>query len=107
MVCSLNGRVTTKKVCERFTRHLNKKDLGPKRQSLIITKQCRNFDQDTAIIVDDSDIIKSHAKRLEGLKKVRDGSTGRVDQLGYDWLNIIERTKAEVKAMRSSRLAPI
>jgi len=89
IACSLNEKVTPKKVCERFTRHLNKKDLGPKLQSLIITKQCRNIDPDTAIIVDESDIVKSRAKRMEGLKQVRDGSTGRVDQLGYDLLNII------------------
>lgn len=41
------------------------------------------------IIVDGSDIVKVKAKCMEGLKYVRDGSTGRHDQLGYDLLNII------------------
>ncbi|MBW6515327.1 MAG: transposase [Candidatus Cloacimonetes bacterium] len=52
-------------------------------------KQCRGIDNDTGIIIDDSDIIKSKAKKMEGLKKVRDGSTGRYDQSGYNLLNII------------------
>ncbi|MDP3014567.1 MAG: transposase [Candidatus Subteraquimicrobiales bacterium] len=85
----LNEGISIKKVCERFTRHLNKKDFGTDIQAAIIAEQCRGFSDDTAIIVDDSDIVKSKAKCMEGLKKVRDGSTGKHDQLGYDLLNII------------------
>ena len=85
----LNEKTTLKKVCERFTRHLNKQDLGLELRNAIITEQCRGFDMETAIIVDDSDIVKPKAKCMEGLKKVRDGSTGRHDQLGYDLMNII------------------
>lgn len=89
MARSLNEQVTVKKICERFTRHLNKQELGAKLRSTIISKQCRGFDSDTAIIVDDSDIVKPKAKCMEGLKLVRDGSTGAYDKLGYDLLNII------------------
>ena len=85
----LNENTTLKKVCERFTRHLNKQDLGRDLESAIIVEQCRGFDMNTAIIVDDSDIVKSRAKCMEGIKKVRDGSTGKLNQLGYDLLNII------------------
>ena len=85
----LNEKTTLKKVVERFTRHLNKQDLGRELESAIITEQCRGFNMDTGIIVDDSDIVKSKAKYMEGLKKVRDGSTGKYNQLGYDLLNII------------------
>ncbi len=87
--CMLGESISVKKVCERFTRHLNKPGMKTKLQSLIIQEQCRGFDHDTAIIVDDSDIVKSKATTMEGLKKVRDGSTGRNDQLGYDVLNIV------------------
>lgn len=87
--CMLNEKITVKKVCERFTRHLNKTSLKTKLQSLIIKKQCRRFDHNTAIIVDDSDIVKSEAKSMEGLGIVRDGSTGTHDKPGYDLLNII------------------
>ncbi|MDD4310726.1 MAG: hypothetical protein PHO32_10120, partial [Candidatus Cloacimonetes bacterium] len=51
----LNEKTTLKKVCERFTKHLNKQDLGRDLESAIITEQCRGFNMETAIIVDDSD----------------------------------------------------
>ena len=86
---ALNEKTTLKKVCERFTRHLNKPDLGSKLEQAVISVHCRDFDKRTAIIVDDSDIIKSRARCMEGLKEVRDGSTGTNDQLGYDLLNIV------------------
>ena len=89
MARSLNEKVTVKKICERFTRHLNKQELGAALGANIINKQCRGFDYETAIIVDDSDIVKSKARCMEGLKFVRDGSTGTHDKLGYDLLNII------------------
>ena len=89
MAGSLNEKVTPKKVCERFTRHLNKEKLTARLRSRIIALQSRNFDGETVIIVDGSDIVKAKAKCMEGLKYVRDGSTGRHDQLGYDLLNII------------------
>lgn len=107
--CMLGEDITVKKVCERFTRHLNKKGMKAKLQSLIIREQCRGFDQNTAIIIDDSDIVKSKATAMEGLKKVRDGSTGRVDQLGYDTLNIIAyqdgKAGCEIKPLSSDIFA--
>lgn len=86
---SLHEKVSVKKVCERFTRHLNKAFFGEQIQSLVFKRQCRDFDQDTAIIVDDSDLVKSSATCMEGLKRVRDGSTGEYHKLGYDLLNIV------------------
>lgn len=85
----LNEAVTVKKVCERFTRHLSKESMKSRLQGMIIAEQCRGINRDTAIIVDDSDIVKSRATKMEGLKIVRDGSTGSHDKLGYDLLNII------------------
>lgn len=89
MAGQLNEKISAKKVCERFTRHLNKPELGATVRETIIAHQSRGFDGETAIIVDDSDIVKSRARCMEGLKVVRDGSTGRHDKLGYDLLNII------------------
>ena len=89
MASSLNEKVTPKKVCERFTRHLNKEKLAAALRSRIIALQSRNFNSETVIIVDDSDIVKTKATCMEGLKYVRDGGTGRHDQLGYDLMNII------------------
>jgi hypothetical protein len=86
---TLFEQITVKKTCERFTRHLNKEDLGAKLQSYLIKTQCRKFDSETGIIVDESDIIKAKAQKMEGLQRVRDGSTGKHDQLGYALLNMI------------------
>ena len=36
------------------------------------------FDDDTVLLIDDSDIAKSCSSKLEGLCKVRDGSTGEI-----------------------------
>ena len=41
-----------------------------------------NFDDETVLIIDDSDIAKSSSSKLEGLRKVRDGSTGQITD-GY------------------------
>jgi hypothetical protein len=92
---SLHEPITVKKVCERFTRHLNKESLGETLKETTLKTQCRHFDHNTAIIVDDSDIVKSKATKMEGQKKVRDGSTGKVNQLGYDLLNIISCQSTE------------
>ncbi len=86
---AMNEEVSVKKVCERFTRHFNKAFLGDVIKNRIIEKQCRGFSDNTVIIVDDSDIVKSKARKMEGLKKVRDGSTGDHHKEGYDLLNII------------------
>ncbi len=85
----LNEAISLKKTCDRLYRNGQRKDLGKKIQKAILFNQCKGLDSNTVIIVDDSDIIKSKAKKMEGLKKVRDGSTGRVDQNGYDLINIV------------------
>ncbi len=105
----LNEPITVKKLCERFTRHLNKKPLGDKLQAEIIRHQCQGFDDETGIIVDESDIVKTKAKKMEGLQKVRDGSTGSHDQQGYALLNIIAyqagSTGYEIKPISSDLIA--
>lgn len=85
----LGEEVSLKKTCERLYRNLRRNGLGDRLQLCIIEEQSKGFNADTAIIVDDSDIVKPKAKKMEGLKKVRDGSTGAVDQNGYDLINII------------------
>ena len=37
-----------------------------------------HFDDDTVLIIDDSDISKPYSQKLEGLCKVKDGSTGEI-----------------------------
>jgi len=98
-----------KDICKRFTRHLNKEDLGTRLQASIITNECHGFDMETGIIVDESDIIKPKAKKMEGLQKVRDGSTGKNSNLGYNLLNIIAfkegNTGYQIKPLSSDLIA--
>jgi len=101
----LNEAISLKKTCDRFYHNLQRKNLGKKIQEAILSNQCKGLDSNTAIIVDDSDIIKSKATKMEGLKKVRDGSTGRVDQNGYDLINIVachpEKEGYQIKPLSS------
>ncbi|MDY0150776.1 MAG: hypothetical protein RBS43_00710, partial [Candidatus Cloacimonas sp.] len=64
---------------------------------------------ETGIIVDESDIIKPKAKKMEGLQKVRDGSTGKNSNLGYNLLNIIAfkegNTGYQIKPLSSDLIA--
>ena len=101
----LNEAISLKKTCDRFYHNLQRKNLAKKIQEAILSNQCKGLDSNTAIIVDDSDIIKSKATKMEGLKKVRDGSTGRVDQNGYDLINIVachpEKEGYQIKPLSS------
>ncbi len=86
---TLGENITNKKTCERLYRNLRKEDFGVRLQQHIIDKQAKSIDDDTVIIVDDSDLIKSKATKMEGLKKVRDGSTGDCSKYGYDLVNLV------------------
>ena len=85
----LNEKTTVKKTAERCYRNLKHRILYERLGAQIVEQQCRHFDNETIIIVDESDIVKKSATRMEGLNKVRDGSTGKHDSLGYDLLNIV------------------
>jgi len=89
----LNEKTTVKKTAERCYRNLRHRNLHERLSAQIIEQQCRHFDNETLIIVDESDIVKSKATRMEGLNIVRDGSTGTHDRLGYDLLNIVAYRK--------------
>jgi len=98
---ALGESINLKKTCERLYRNLRKEDLGERLQRIIPKEQSTGLNSETAIIVDDSDIIKSKALKMEGLNKVRAGSTGAVNQNGYDLVNIIA-CQSRQKVIRSS-----
>jgi len=89
----LNEKTTAKKTAERCYRNLKHRILYERLGAQIIEQQCRRFDNETLIIVDESDIVKRNATKMEGLNRVRDGSTGAHDSLGYDLLNIVAYRK--------------
>lgn len=102
---ALNQDLDSKKITQRFTRHLNKEGFEECLTSLIIKKQCSYFNRYTPIIVDESDIVKKKAKNMEGLQYLRDGSTGETNKLGYHLLNLITVDKSandyEIKPISS------
>ncbi len=90
---SLKETISPKKTAERLNYHLSKKSLGIElnKQYLKSHKSMiKNYD---FIIYDGSDITKKYATKMEGLKKIRDGSKsikGKNHQSnGYHWHNYI------------------
>ena len=47
-----------------------------------LSRNLMSFDEETVLMIDDSDIAKSCSSKLEGLCKARDGSTGEITD-GY------------------------
>jgi hypothetical protein len=58
----------------------------------------KNFDESTVLIIDDGDVAKPHSTKLEGICRVRDGSTGSITG-GY-W-------SAGVSALTANQKQPI
>jgi len=78
----LNEKIALDKVVERLSRNLmNFKDAEKLTESYLKEVK-KSFDDTTILIVDDGDIAKKCSKKLEGLCKVRDGSTGEITD-GY------------------------
>lgn len=67
----LNEKATVKKTAERCYRNLMHRVLYERLGAKIIEQQCRHFDNETLIIVDESDIVKNTATKMEGLNIVR------------------------------------
>lgn len=85
---SLEEKISVEKTTERLRNHLSKPQLLVELKSRLIKKSAKKIDQDTIIAVDDSDIIKKYAKKMEGLHFVPDGSNGHKRGLGYKLMNI-------------------
>lgn len=103
VACEINEKTTLKKTAERLYRNLKHRNLHERLNPMILEHQCCQFDQETVIIVDESDIVKNSATRMEGLNKVRDGSKGTFNSLGYDLLNII----AYQKQLNGYKILPV
>lgn len=90
----LDESIDLKKTCKRLYENLKREDLSEILKQNLLRKQCHHLTKDSLILVDPSDIIKPSSKYMEGLARIRDGSTGKRDN-GYDLLNIIAYTLAE------------
>ncbi|MEA2096009.1 MAG: hypothetical protein U9P73_04880 [Candidatus Cloacimonadota bacterium] len=90
----LDESINLKKTCKRLYENLKREELSEKLEQNLLQKQCSHLSKDSLILVDPSDIMKPSSKYMEGLARIRDGSTGKIDD-GYDLLNIIAYTPEE------------
>ena len=78
----LKESIALDKTVERLSRNLMSFDGADQLWENYFNEIKGNFDENTVLIIDDSDIAKSCSSKLEGLCKVRDGSTGEITD-GY------------------------
>ena len=74
----LNEDIALDKTVERLSRNLMSFDNSDALAENYYHAVEKHFDDSTILIVDDSDISKPCSNKLEGLCKVRDGSTGEI-----------------------------
>lgn len=84
---SLHEKIKLDKVCERLYRNLKNEKLTDIVSENILKNNSSKATLDTYFLIDESDIIKPESNKLEGLARVRDGSTGKLEK-GYHLLNI-------------------
>jgi hypothetical protein len=85
---SLQEQITTKKTVDRLSRNLGNKVLEKAIVRSILREGAPSIREDTLLIVDTSDIIKKHAKKMEHLSEVRDGSEKTIGN-GYSTIQIV------------------
>ena len=94
----LDESIALDKTVERLSRNLMNMESTDLMVQNYFMEVGKHFDDNTVLIVDDSDISKRYSKKLEGLCRVRDGSTGETAN-GY-WF-------AGVSALTSEHKQPI
>jgi len=80
--------ISLEKVCERFRRHLSKKEIADKLTENLLIKECRKLNKDSLIIFDTSDIRKNYAEKMEGLSRIYDADK-KETCLGYNILDAV------------------
>jgi len=98
MARKLNEKIALDKTVDRLSRNLMDFDDTETLIENYFNAVKPHFDENTVLIVDDSDISKPHSQKLEGLCKVKDGSTGEITD-GY-WF-------AGVSALTAKHKQPI
>jgi len=79
---SLNEDIKLSKTVDRLSRNLMVFNGEKKLMDNYINQIKSYFDENSVLIFDDSDVSKPHSKKLEGICRVRDGSTGELTD-GY------------------------
>jgi hypothetical protein len=79
---SLNEDIKLDKTVDRLSRNLANFDGEKELSENYIDSVKNSFDGESVIIFDDSDVSKPYTKKLEGICRVKDGSTGEITD-GY------------------------
>ncbi len=74
---SLHEKINLDKVCEKLYRNLKNDKLSDVISENIMRSNCSKATDETYFIADDSDLIKHRSHKIEGLARVRNGSTGK------------------------------
>lgn len=88
---ALNEDIKLKKTVDRLSRNLNDFENGDILIENYLETVKTQINDKTILIVDGSDITKTYTTKMEGISKVRDGSTGEY-KLGYHTLGITALT---------------
>ena len=88
---SLGEKITIKKVIDRLSRNLQSFSNGKELFEEYLKAVKSQINDKTILIVDGSDVTKNYTTKMEGIAKVRDGSTGEY-KLGYHTLGITALT---------------
>jgi hypothetical protein len=82
MARTLNEGIALDKTVERLSRNLMNMGNTEELTENYFNAVKMHFDEQTVLILDDSDVSKPYSSKLEGLDRVRDGSTGEITD-GY------------------------
>lgn len=88
---ALNETVLLKKTIERLSRNLATFKKGPALLENYVKKIKRCISDKAILIIDDGDITKPCSPKMEGIRMVRDGSTGAYG-MGYHMLDVTALT---------------
>ena len=85
---SLHEQIPLRKTSGRLYRHLDQEDLASDIHDILLASQSRRLERDSLIFIDESDIVKPYATRMEGLEKIRDASANKTES-GYHLINAV------------------
>ena len=96
---ALGERISLKKTGERLQRHLAREGLADRLMEALAHLARPRLTGDTVLVMDMTDIQKPYARKMEGLKKVWDGSGKKVGQ-GY-WVTTVVGVEGQSKSNRT------
>ena len=88
---ALGEECPLKSTVERLYRNLNAFDSQNSLEQEYMKKVAKKCRKDTLLLVDGGDITKPYGSKFEGLSRVRDGSTGRIEK-GFPTIGAIALT---------------